>query len=116
MSKRIRNAHLAKLKNVFLNQLSLVVDRLNNHHTQKEIAQVCGVSSTVISLIKNDRKDKVSLEALTAVAEALGIDFEYGVRSINGKVQVRVHIESALEYQTRIKGVGHHAHHRLRLV
>ncbi|QXO09549.1 hypothetical protein pEaSNUABM11_00125 [Erwinia phage pEa_SNUABM_11] len=104
MSKRIANAELNRAKNQFLNQLSLIVDRLNGFHTQKEIAAVCGVSATTISKIKNDKKDQVTLQALMEVAKRLGLIFEVSFRGDGDSIKVRVHVEAAFEYQTRIRG------------
>lgn len=115
MAKRIKCADLNRAKNQFLNQLSLVIARLNYKHTQREIAAVCGVSTSIISNIKNDKKDMVSLDALMTVAKKLGLDFEVALRNKDNQTQVRVHVESALEYQTRIKGSGFKVHHELRL-
>jgi transcriptional regulator with XRE-family HTH domain len=115
MAKRIKCEELHRAKNQFINQLSFVIERLNNHHTQREIAAVCGVSSSIISNIKNDKKDKVSLEALMEVAKKLGLIYEVAFRSDGDSLKIRVHVESAFEYQTRIKGENMKVHHELRL-
>ncbi|ECJ0642703.1 helix-turn-helix domain-containing protein [Salmonella enterica] len=88
---------LAKRK--FGLHLSYVIRHLTAKDiTQRELAQLAKVSQPVISSIKNDRSERLSLPIMMKVADAIRLKYQITFNSVKGRCSVTVHVESALDY------------------
>lgn len=88
---------LAKRK--FGLHLSYVVCHLTTKDiTQRELAQLAKVSQPVISSIKNERVERLSLPIMMKVADAIRLKYQISFNSVKGRCSVTVHVESALDY------------------
>lgn len=86
---------LAKRK--FGLHLSYVIRHLTAKDiTQRELAQLAKVSQSVISSIKNDHSERLSLPIMMKVADAIRLKYQITFNSVKGRCSVTVHVESAL--------------------
>lgn len=88
-------------KQAFVVRLSFILSHLNAKITQRELAIMTGVSPSTISCLKNNRHDRVSINSVLRVADALKLEYTVSIVSRNGKSKSEVVVESAVAYMAR---------------
>ena len=95
---RIKHASNINARQMFCVRLSFLLAKLVKNHTQKQIALAIDIKQVTVSRVIHGQWEKLSLEHLMFLADALNLDYNLLMQRRAGKLSVTLTgIESAVD-------------------